>query len=78
MKEQAFCVECGLRFGLVERSEFCSTCVECLGRMRSPVATCSCCHRVIESAQSDDVWWTRAGVLCSQCNDRRNHDSSSI
>ena len=82
-----FCVECRLRFGLVERSpEVDSTCTECLARMPrrvSLVRKCDRCQKAILRGER----FGRAGLYgvacyCERCarreNDQREYEERTL
>jgi len=65
-RKRSHCIECGLSFGLQERSEEIeTTCVECLEKLRGRLIACHGCGRAIEAEhERHHVEWT---ILCADC-----------
>lgn len=66
MKVAAFCVECHLPFGLVDRSAVApSTCAGCIAKMKpSYFGECERCKRIIEIGEKFHLEWVK---FCGRC-----------
>lgn len=75
MAKQHFCMQCDLAFGLVERSEFESTCVDCLSKLEGPFIECYRCGRVMEKHEDlkEDAIGYKYCLCCADNLRREGH-----
>lgn len=70
-----FCVECGLSFGIVDRSDWPSTCCDCAARMPpSAPYECEDCQRMFVPRHDQASIRLLIGRLCPSCWDSWFHE----
>lgn len=62
-----FCRECGVSFGVVERSDSPATCFACFLKLNPSIFECEQCGAVIEVGESFHLAWA---CLCAACAKR--------